>query len=89
MGGAVVCGRGSRAQGPLVAAASSTQADAGGGGRAGRSVAAATLDRQRDRVKLGLSPATVSRILKRLGLSRLRDLEPAETGRRYERGAAG
>ena len=34
---------------------------------------------------LGVSPATVSRILKRLGLSRLRDLEPAEPVRRYER----
>ena len=35
--------------------------------------------------ELGVSPATVSRILKRLGLSRLRDLEPAEPVRRYER----
>jgi transposase InsO family protein len=35
--------------------------------------------------ELGLSPATVSRILRRLGLSRLRDLEPAEPVRRYER----
>ncbi len=34
---------------------------------------------------LGLSPATVSRILKRLGLNRIRDLEPAEPVRRYER----
>ena len=30
-------------------------------------------------------PATVSRILKRAGLSRLRDLEPPEPVRRYER----
>ena len=35
--------------------------------------------------ELGLSPATVSRILKRRGLNRLRDLEPAEPVRRYER----
>jgi transposase InsO family protein len=35
--------------------------------------------------ELGVSPATVSRILKRLGLSRLRDLEPAAPVRRYER----
>jgi transposase InsO family protein len=35
--------------------------------------------------ELGISPATVSRILRRLGLNRLRDLEPAEPVRRYER----
>jgi len=34
---------------------------------------------------LSLSPATVSRILRRLGLNRMRDLEPAEPVRRYER----
>ena len=33
----------------------------------------------------GVSPATVSRILRRLGLNRIRDLEPAEPVRRYER----
>jgi transposase InsO family protein len=33
----------------------------------------------------GVSPATVSRVLRRLGLSRMRDLEPAEPVRRYER----
>jgi transposase InsO family protein len=33
----------------------------------------------------GVSPATVSRVLKRLGLNRLRALEPAEPVRRYER----
>ncbi|HVT29834.1 MAG TPA: IS481 family transposase, partial [Lacipirellulaceae bacterium] len=32
-----------------------------------------------------VSPATVSRVLKRLGLSRVRDLEPAPPVRRYER----
>jgi transposase len=32
-----------------------------------------------------VSPATVSRVLKRAGLSRLKDLEPAEPVRRYER----
>ncbi len=32
-----------------------------------------------------MSPATVSRVLSRLGLSRLADLEPAEPVRRYER----
>jgi transposase InsO family protein len=33
----------------------------------------------------GVSPATVSRVLRRLGLSRLRDLDPAQPVRRYER----
>ena len=34
---------------------------------------------------VGVSAATVSRILRRLGLNRIRDLEPAEPVRRYER----
>ena len=34
-------------------------------------------------VVVGVSPATVSRVLRRAGLSRLRDLEPAEPVRRY------
>jgi transposase InsO family protein len=37
----------------------------------------------------GVSPATVSRILKRLGLNRLAALEPAEPVRRYERETPG
>jgi len=36
-------------------------------------------------VRTGVSPATVSRVLRRAGLSRLCDLEPAEPVRRYER----
>jgi transposase InsO family protein len=36
-------------------------------------------------ITVGVSPATVSRVLKRLGISRLRDLEPAEPVRRYQR----
>ena len=35
--------------------------------------------------ELGISPATVSRILRRLGLNKLKALEPAEPVRRYER----
>ena len=35
--------------------------------------------------RTGVSPATVSRVLKRAGLSRLKDLDPAEPVRRYER----
>jgi transposase InsO family protein len=34
---------------------------------------------------LGVSAATVSRVLRRLGLSRIKDLEPAEPVRRYQR----
>ena len=37
----------------------------------------------------GVSTATVSRVLKRAGLSRLRDLRPAEPARRYEYGRPG
>ncbi|MDF0700699.1 IS481 family transposase, partial [Rhizobium sp. MC63] len=37
----------------------------------------------------GVSAATVSRVLKRAGLSRLKDIEPAEPVRRYERGRPG
>lgn len=37
----------------------------------------------------GVSPATVSRVLKRTGLSRLKDLQPAEPVRRYEWKAPG
>jgi transposase InsO family protein len=49
-----------------------------------------TLRRQRHTGKqiaaeLGISPATVSRILRRLGLNRMRNLEPADPVRRYER----
>lgn len=39
--------------------------------------------------ELKISPATVSRILRRLGLNRIRDLEPAEPVHRYEREAPG
>src|SRR5919201_3971319 len=39
--------------------------------------------------ELAISPATVSRILRRLGLNRLSALEPAEPARRYERDKPG
>ena len=39
--------------------------------------------------EVGVSVATVSRVLKRLGLNRLSGLEPAEPIRRYERAAPG
>jgi transposase InsO family protein len=40
-------------------------------------------------VAVGVSPATVSRVLKRAGLSRLKDIEPAAPVRRYERAHPG
>ena len=57
-------------------------------GRPGRQIGALRCQRitgKQIAVIVGASPATVSRMLKRLGLSRLRDLEPAEPVRRYER----
>jgi len=39
--------------------------------------------------EVGVSPATVSRVLRRAGLSRLKDLEPQEPPRRYERATPG
>ena len=39
--------------------------------------------------QVGVSPATVSRVLRRLGLSRLKDLAPAAPIRRYERDQPG
>ena len=39
--------------------------------------------------EVGVSPATVSRVLRRLGLNRIRDLDPAEPARRYECAAPG
>ena len=40
-------------------------------------------------IEVKVSPATVSRVLRRLGLNRIRDLEPAEPDRRYERKSPG
>jgi hypothetical protein len=40
-------------------------------------------------VEVGVSPASVSRVLKRLGLNRIAALEPAEPIRRYERAKPG
>ena len=40
-------------------------------------------------MQTGTSPATVSRVLKRAGLSRLKDIDPAAPVRRYERSAPG
>jgi len=39
--------------------------------------------------EVGVSPATVSRVLRRLGLNKLKALEPAEPVRRYERETPG
>ena len=47
------------------------------------------LDNQAIAAETGVSPATVSRVLKRLGLNRLSALEPAEPPRRYQRDRPG
>lgn len=44
---------------------------------------------QRIAAELGVSPATVSRVLCRAGLNRMRDLAPAEPAHRYERARPG
>ena len=72
-------------QRPIIAAPSIAPPDTPGGGWeierlrrqrwTGKQIAAAT----------GVSPATVSRVLRRLGLNKLSALEPAEPVRRYER----
>jgi hypothetical protein len=51
--------------------------------RGDRGIAPPALHRQA--AEVGVSPAIVSPILRRLGLNRIRDLEPAEPVRRYER----
>ena len=74
-----------RIAGSLFPAASAAPADASGGG-----CGVARLRRQRWTGKQiaaerRISPATVSRVLRRLGLNKLAALEPAEPVRRYER----
>ena len=54
-----------------------------------RRCAASATPASRSPAEVGVSPATVSRILRRLGLNRIRDLEPAEPVRRYERATPG
>ena len=73
----------------LDAAPPAAPADAGGGRR--RSGAAGRLRWTGKQIaaELGISPATVSRILRRLGLNRIAALEPAEPVRRYERAHPG
>ncbi len=71
---------------PLVAAGAAPSAHAQSAGRACRRATAPALDRASQIAEeVGVSPATVSRILKRLGLNRLKALEPAEPVRRYDR----
>ena len=44
---------------------------------------------QRIATELGISPSTVSRTLRRLGLSRIKDIDPLPPPRRYERSRSG
>ena len=78
-------GRSGRIEGSLITAAPLASTDAG-------AIAAKVEALRRQRftgkhiaAEVGVSPATVSRILKRLGLNRMRRLDPAEPVRRYER----
>ena len=66
------------------AAPSAASADASGGGRRGRVSPPPALHWPADAPNCA-SAATISRILRRLGLNRLAALEPAEPVRRYER----
>ena len=67
------------------AAPSAASADASGGGRRVAGLRRQRYTGQQIAAGLRISPATVSRILRRLGLNRLAALEPAEPVRRYER----
>jgi hypothetical protein len=73
----------------LIPAASPAPSDAPGCYFGDRATASATLGRatryNKIAVEVGVSPATVSRVLRRLGLNKLNALEPAEPVRRYER----
>ena len=71
---------------PLITPAAPATADEPGRRRSGdRAAPPAPARASTSPRPTGVSPATVSRILKRAGLSRLRDLEPPEPVRRYER----
>src|SRR6185437_7236842 len=70
---------------PQLAAAPAVPTDTASHRGADRGATPPAADRQGDRGEVGVSPATVSRVLKRLGLNKLKMLEPAEPVRRYER----
>ena len=90
LGGALQGRRGCRHGRPIVAACQVPEDDAGGRGGTHRGAAASAFHRQIYRKPgAGVSAATVSRVLKRAGLSRLKDIEPAEPVRRYERAHPG
>jgi|HubBroStandDraft_3_1064219.scaffolds.fasta_scaffold167680_2 hypothetical protein len=72
-------------RGPIHRQAKPSQACRLGGGRGFAKAA----PYRRANWRRGVSLATVSRMLKRLGLNRLSPLEPAEPVRRYERAAPG
>ena len=78
-----------RVEGSELAASAFAPADVGGTGGTSGSVAAAALDGVSDRPADGSEPGHVSRILLRLKLSRVRDLEPRPVSPPYEHAAPG
>jgi hypothetical protein len=75
--------------GPFIEAALIAKPNGARRVRGGRGFAKATPHGRQIAAEVGVSAATVSRVLKRLGLNRLSALEPAEPIRRYERAAPG
>jgi transposase-like protein len=69
----------------LIAPASPVSADAGRHRRENRGLRRQRWTARQIAAETGVSPATVSRILRRLGLRRIQALEPAEPVRRYQR----
>ena len=89
MGGAISPSEGlARIAGSQLATPSAASADAGCH-REDRASAPPALTGKEIAAETGVSPATVSRILRRLGLNKLQRLEPAEPVRRYERETSG
>jgi len=72
---------------PLLAAFAAQ--DRGGAGHGDRTAAAPALDRGPNRAAAWAQLATVSRVLRRLGLNRILDLEPVPAVVRYEHAAPG
>ncbi len=72
-------------KGPLVQTSFIAEPNSACHMRGGRGFAATGYTAKQIAAEVGVSPATVSRILRRLGLNKLSALEPAEPIRRYER----
>ncbi len=88
--GAPLSGQGAgRFMRPLLATASQSARNFACRGRSRHRAAPSAYSRLSDRARTGLSPASISRILRRVRLSRWRDLHPAPPVVRYEHPAPG